>query len=151
MEKCRKKYLALVHGNLKEKNGIIESYLAEGDDYTVRSVKNPEEGKLARTKYKVIKETNKHSLLEIDLLTGKKNQIRVHLSESGHPIVGDAKYKRNSKGRLALHAWSIKFKHPFNNKEMMFETKIPEYFSTYFKLQGQVRNENGIDKFLTNP
>ncbi|MFH1092740.1 MAG: RluA family pseudouridine synthase [Candidatus Omnitrophota bacterium] len=146
-----KKYLALVHGNLKEKNGIIESYLAEGDDYTVRSVKNPEEGKLARTKYKVIKETNKHSLLEIDLLTGKKNQIRVHLSESGHPIVGDEKYKRNSKGRLALHAWSIKFKHPFNNKEMMFETKIPEYFSTYFKLQGQVRNENGIDKFLTNP
>lgn len=133
-----KKYLALVYGNLTEKSGIIESYLVEGDDYKMRSVKNPQEGKLARTKYKVIKESKHYSLLEIKLLTGKKNQIRVHLSDKGHPIVGDAKYKKKAKGRLALHAWSIRFKHPFNNKEMTFETKIPEYFSTYFNLEGQV-------------
>jgi tRNA pseudouridine32 synthase/23S rRNA pseudouridine746 synthase/23S rRNA pseudouridine1911/1915/1917 synthase len=133
-----KKYIALVYGNLAEKSGIIESYLAEGDDYKVRSVKNPLEGKLARTRYKVIKESKNYSLLEIDLLTGKKNQIRVHLSEKGHPIVGDVKYRRNTtKGRLALHAFSIRFKHPFNNEEMMFETKIPEYFLTYFKLDGK--------------
>jgi len=127
-----KKYIALVYGNLTEKSGIIESYLAEGDDYKVQSVKNPEEGKFARTKYKVIKESKNYSLLEIDLLTGKKNQIRVHLSEIGHPIVGDKKYRKNAKGRLALHAFSIRFKHPFNNEEMTFETKIPEYFLTYF-------------------
>lgn len=133
-----KKYIALVYGNLAEKSGIIESYLAEGDDYKVRSVKNPLEGKLARTKYKVIKESKNYSLLEIDLLTGKKNQIRVHLSEKGHPIVGDVKYRRNTtKGRLALHAFSIRFKHPFNNEEMMFETEIPEYFLSHFKLHGK--------------
>ena len=127
-----KKYIALVYGNLTEKSGIIESYLAEGDDYKVQSVKNQQDGKFARTKYKVIKESKNYSLLEIDLLTGKKNQIRVHLSEIGHPIVGDKKYRKNAKGRLALHAFSIRFKHPFNNEEMTFETKIPEYFLTYF-------------------
>jgi tRNA pseudouridine32 synthase/23S rRNA pseudouridine746 synthase/23S rRNA pseudouridine1911/1915/1917 synthase len=126
-----KKYLALVHGNLTEKSGIIESYLAEGDDYKVVSVQNPREGKLARTQYKVIKESNNYSLLEIKLLTGKRNQIRVHLSEKGHPIVGDKKYKTNAKGRLALHALSIRFKHPFNNEEMTFATEIPEYFLNY--------------------
>ncbi len=130
-----KKYLALVNGNLTEKSGIIESYLAEGEDYAMQSVENPEEGKLARTKYKVINESKKYSLLEIDLLTGKKNQIRVHLSEKGHPILGDIKYSENPKGRLALHAWSIKFQHPFNDEEMEFQTKIPEFFSNYFKMQ----------------
>jgi 23S rRNA pseudouridine1911/1915/1917 synthase len=138
LKSVEKKYIALVYGNLAEKSGIIESYLAEGDDYRVRSVKNPLEGKLARTKYKVIKESKNYSLLEIDLLTGKKNQIRVHLSEKGHPIVGDVKYRRNTtKGRLALHAFSIRFKHPFNNEEMMFETEIPEYFLSHFKLHGK--------------
>ena len=131
-----KKYLAIVHGNLTEKSGIIESYLAEGEDYMMRSVENSEEGKLARTKYKVIKESRLYSLVEIDLLTGKKNQIRVHLSGLGHPILGDIKYSEDPKGRLALHAFSIKFKHPFNDELMVFETKIPEYFSTYFKIPG---------------
>ena len=126
-----KKYLTLVHGHFKEKNGLIESYLADGDDYKVRSVKNPKDGKFARTKYKVLKESQKYSLLEIDLLTGKKNQIRVHLSENGHPIVGDTKYGAPKKGRLALHALSIKFKHPFNNEEMMFTTKKPEFVDLF--------------------
>jgi len=132
-ENVEKIYIALVYGNLTEKSGIIESYLVEGDDYRVHSVANPKEGTFARTKYKVIKEFKNYSLLEINLLTGKKNQIRVHLSENGHPIVGDKKYGKNTKGRLALHALSIKFRHPFNNEKMMFETKIPEYFLPYFK------------------
>ena len=123
-----KKYLALVYGKLEEKSGIIESYLAEDDDYKMHSVENSRGAKFARTKYKVIKENSKYSLLEIDLLTGKKNQIRVHLSEKGHPIVGDIKYGKDTRGRLALHAWSIKFRHPFNNEKMLFETKIPDYF-----------------------
>lgn len=135
-ENVEKKYIALVYGKLTEKSGIIESYLAEDDDYKVHSVEDPKEGAFARTKYKVIKEFKHYSLLEIDLLTGKKNQIRVHLSENGHPIVGDTKYGKNTKGRLALHAWSIKFKHPFNSEEMTFKTKIPDYFSPYYKLKG---------------
>jgi 23S rRNA pseudouridine1911/1915/1917 synthase len=68
----KKIYIAVVHGHFSEKNGFFESYLADGDDYKVRSVKNPEDGKFARTKYKVIKESENYSLLEIDLLTGKK-------------------------------------------------------------------------------
>ncbi len=137
-DNVNKKYLAIVHGNLTEKSGTIESYLVEGEDYMMHSVDNPEEGKLARTKYRVKNESKHYSILEIDLLTGKKNQIRVHLSELGHPIVGDLKYSENERGRLALHAYSIKFKHPFNNEKMEFETKIPEFFSNYFKPQGKV-------------
>lgn len=137
-ENVEKKYIAVVYGHLAEKSGIIESYLAENDDYRMQSVKNPKDGDFARTKYKVIKESNNYSLLEIELLTGKKNQIRVHLSEKGHPVVGDKKYRKDAKGRLALHALSIRFKHPFNNEEMLFETKIPEYFLTFFNPQGRL-------------
>ena len=132
-----KKYLAVVQGKLAKKSGIIESYLAEKDDYMMFSVKTPEEGKLARTRYRVIKESKNYSLLKIDLLTGKKNQIRVHLSERGYPILGDLKYNENPQGRLALHALSIKFKHPFNKEEMVFETKIPDYFSNCFEIQNK--------------
>lgn len=137
-----KKYLALVYGKLKEKSGIIESYLDDGADYKVRSVKNPKEGQLAKTKYKVIKASKKYSLLEIDLLTGRKNQIRVHLSDKGYPIVGDIKYGRKTKGRLALHAWSIKFKHPFTHEAMKFGTKIPAYFMKYFNVLSMDSDRN---------
>jgi len=133
-----KKYIAVVHGTLAEKSGIFESFLAEGDDYKMRSVKNPKKGDLARTQYNVIKASKHYSLLEIHLLTGKKNQIRVHLSENGHPIVGDKKYAKDAKGRLALHALSIRFKHPFTNEEMMFETKMPDYFLTFFTNPSQL-------------
>ncbi len=127
-----KVYIAVVHGQFAEKSGIFKSFLAEGDDYKMQSVRHPKDGELARTQYKVIKESKHYSLLEVHLLTGKKNQIRVHLSESGHPIVGDKKYGQDTKGRLALHALSIRFKHPFNGQEMMFETNTPEYFSHFF-------------------
>ena len=122
-----KKYITLVAGYFKEKNAIFESYLSDGDDYKVRSVSNSEGGKFARTRYKVIKEEKQYSLLEIDLLTGKKHQIRVHMSENGHPIFGDVKYGSKVEGRLALHALSIKIKHPFSNEEMFFTTKCPDF------------------------
>lgn len=133
----KKTYTALVHGNLKEKSGIIESYLVENSVYRVRSVMDPDVGEYARTGYKVIKESEDYSLLEIDLLTGKKHQIRVHFSEMGHPVVGDKKYGSDSRGRMALHALSIRFKHPFSNEEMFFETRIPRHFWNYFKYRGK--------------
>jgi tRNA pseudouridine32 synthase/23S rRNA pseudouridine746 synthase/23S rRNA pseudouridine1911/1915/1917 synthase len=142
-EHVEKKYIAVVHGHLAEKSGIIESYLAEDDEYRMQSVQNPKDGDFARTKYKVIKESKHYSLLEIELLTGKKNQIRVHLSENGHPIVGDKKYRTDAKGRLALHAVSIRFKHPFNGQEMIFETKIPGYFLTFFEAPGRIHGRHG--------
>ena len=129
-----KKYIAVVHGVPAEKSGTITSYLSENDDYEVSSVKDPEKGKPATTKFKVIKESKKFSLLEIDLLTGRKNQIRVHLAEYGHPIVNDVKYGRRGRtgGRLALHSWTLSFNHPHSGKRLTFEAEVPGYFETFF-------------------
>lgn len=133
----RKKYAAVVHGVLKEKNGTITSYLAENEDYEVFSVRDSRKGELAITRYQVIKEAKKFSLLEIELLTGKKNQIRVHFSEKGHPIVGDNKYgkKGEPKSRLALHSHHLTFRHPHSGKELTFEAELPGFFKSYFDHQ----------------
>ena len=81
----------MVHGHLAQKEGVITSYLAENKAYVVYSTTDVTKGKLAHTAYKVLKETKQFSLLEINLLTGRKNQIRVHMADKGHPIVGDRK------------------------------------------------------------
>ncbi|MBN1625633.1 MAG: RluA family pseudouridine synthase [Deltaproteobacteria bacterium] len=128
----RKKYLAVVHGRCDKQAGTITSYLAENKAYIVHSTSDREKGRLASTAYRVLKETRDFSLLEVDLLTGRKHQIRVHLAEIGNPIVGDRKYGKGKDGykRLALHALSISFKHPVSGNECFFETKIPEYFTS---------------------
>jgi len=130
-----KKYIAVVYGHLTEKEGIISSYLAENKAYTVYSTTDAAKGKLAHTAYKVLKETKQFSLLEVNLLTGRKNQIRVHLADKGHPVVGDRKYGNDKDGyrRLALHSQSISFKHPTSGERMTFKTKVPYYFN---KLMG---------------
>ena len=130
-----KKYFTVVQGQLKEKEGEITSYLMENKAFTVYSVKDQDKGKLAKTGYKVLKESNKVSLLEIDLFTGRKHQIRVHLSEKGHPVVGDKVYGKSDKGakRLALHSGSLQITHPVTKKEMTFETGIPKYFTELVK------------------
>ena len=80
---------------------------------------------------KTLKETRRFSLLEIHLLTGRKNQIRVHMADEGHPVVGDRKYGKikDAYERLALHSKSISFKHPTSGEPMTFETKVPNYFN----------------------
>jgi 23S rRNA-/tRNA-specific pseudouridylate synthase len=82
----------VVHGQLVPKSGTITSYLAENKAYVVYSTTDAAKGKLAHTAYKVLKENRRLSLLEIDLLTGRKNQIRVHMADKGHPVAGDRKY-----------------------------------------------------------
>jgi RluA family pseudouridine synthase len=126
-----KRYLTVVHGSLTPKNGMISSYLAENSAFTVYSTTDSAVGKLSHTEYTVLKETKGLSLLEIHLLTGRKHQIRVHLSEKGHPVVGDKKYgKRNDAySTLALHARSISFTHPVSGKRLTFETSIPDFFT----------------------
>ncbi|HPX61429.1 MAG TPA: RluA family pseudouridine synthase [Deltaproteobacteria bacterium] len=126
-----KRYLTVVHGTLGEKNGMISSYLAENSAFRVYSTGDPALGKLSHTEYAVIKEARGFSLLEIHLLTGRKHQIRVHLSEKNHPVVGDSKYGKgnDAHGTLALHARSISFKHPVSGKQLNFETRIPDYFT----------------------
>jgi len=127
-DKC---YLAVVHGSLAAKAGTISSYLAENNAFTVYSTPDPAVGKLSHTEYTVLKESKGLSLLEIRLLTGRKHQIRVHLSEMGHPVVGDRKYGKgdDAYGTLALHAKSISFTHPVSGKRLTFETGIPDFFT----------------------
>ncbi len=130
-----KKYVAVVQGSMQEKEGEISSYLFENNAYRVYSVNDPDRGKYSVTGYKVVKESEQYSLLEINLFTGRKHQIRVHLAETGHPIIGDKLYGNGEKGikRLALHSFSLTIVHPETNKEMSFETGIPLYFKTLLK------------------
>ncbi len=129
-QKFKKKYVAVVHGTVSEKEGVISSYLVESSVHKMYSVNDPDKGKLARTGYTVLKESKQYSLLEIDLLTGRKNQIRVHFAEKGNPVVGDKKYGQKDKGikRLMLHAAAITLLHPHTKAEMTFEAKVPFSF-----------------------
>lgn len=124
-----KRYLGIVHGHLPRKSGMFCSLLDEDDDQYVHSTSDPKRGKHARTAYVVLKETPRYSVVKINLLTGRKNQIRVHFAEAGHPIVGDPKYgqKDGVRERMALHAETLAFPHPFNGRPMTFDTGIPEF------------------------
>lgn len=135
-DEFRKLYLAVVHGRLKEKSGAIKSHLVENDALYVRSSPKNGEGKFSHTAYRVLAESGNRSLLEIDLITGRKHQIRVHLSELGHPILGDRKYgaKADSHKQLALHAHSIEFAHPSTSRPMQMTAGIPSYFGRLIKM-----------------
>ncbi len=130
-EETEKKYLAVVHGRCSRKEGTISTYLAENAAHMVYSTPDPSRGKLARTAYRVLRESRDYTLLEVDLLTGRKHQIRVHLAGIGHPVVGDEKYGAGKKAfpRLALHARFLSFTHPVNGRRLTFETGEPVYFS----------------------
>ncbi len=136
-KETEKKYLAVVHGRLDQKQGIITSYLAENKAFIVYSTPDPAKGRLSRTAYKVLKETSRFSLLEITLLTGRKNQIRVHLADKGHPVVGDRKYGKIPDGhkRLMLHSKSISFKYPATGELMTFEAKLPDDFNKLMRIK----------------
>jgi tRNA pseudouridine32 synthase/23S rRNA pseudouridine746 synthase/23S rRNA pseudouridine1911/1915/1917 synthase len=129
-ENTEKFYLAGVHGHLDSKSGMIESFLSEDEDQFVASTREAGKGKPAKTQYWVLKETRSLSMVKIKLITGRKNQIRVHFAEKGHPVVGDPKYGRKDKPyeRLALHAKFIAFNHPHHGKRMIFNTAIPDFF-----------------------
>lgn len=130
--KFGKRYFAVVRGTPAEKEGEVSSYLAESPTFRMYSVKDPKEGKLAKTGYKVLRESSNYSLLEIYLFTGRKNQIRVHMADLGCPVAGDKKYGVKEKGvkRLTLHASSLTILHPHSREPMTFETKVPGYFKS---------------------
>ncbi len=134
-ENTEKHYLAIVHGRLTDKEGTISSYLVENKAQRVYSTRDASKGKLSHTAYKVSKESKRFSLVDIHILTGRKHQIRVHFAEKGHPVAGDRKYENKDIGskRLALHARSISFTHPFTHKLMTFDTGIPEDFIRLFR------------------
>lgn len=126
---CERKYVAVIEGQMPKASGTIQSYVAENKDFVVHK-SNAVEGKLAITHYRTLKAGNSYSLIELNLETGRKNQIRVHLQEAKHPIAGDKKYgaQSNPIHRLALHAFKLRFIHPVLRKEMNFETPIPSRF-----------------------
>jgi tRNA pseudouridine32 synthase/23S rRNA pseudouridine746 synthase/23S rRNA pseudouridine1911/1915/1917 synthase len=126
-ELTEKTYLARVEGVPAEESGAFESYLLEdADGYRVRSVKagSPSRpAKFARTEWKRLSIERGTTLVEIKLKTGRKNQIRVHFSEAGHPVVGDVKYGGRKARRMYLHSLRLKFTHPFTGKTFEFESR----------------------------
>ena len=126
----KKQYVAVVSGQMKEKEGLITSYLIENSVHRMYSVAQSKEGKLSKTAYRVLKESAHFSLLEIDLLTGRKHQIRVHMADKGSPVAGDKKYGIKGQGvkRLCLHAAKLTIVHPHTKESMTFESEIPPYF-----------------------
>lgn len=123
-------YVALLEGIVEQDEGVLKSRLSKNSQYKVYSTSNEGEGKLAVTNFRVLKRGKGLSLVEFSLDTGRKNQIRVHASEMGHPISGDRKYgaKAGKIGRLALHAKTLRFAHPVTRKDMFFESPVPGSF-----------------------
>jgi 23S rRNA pseudouridine1911/1915/1917 synthase len=125
-----RKYTAVVEGKVEEPEGTIRTYIYESKAMVMHSTNNPEKGELAITHFKTLKRKEQYSLLDIHLETGKKNQIRLHMQEIGHPIAGDRKYGAtgNPIGRLGLHASVLAFMHPITKKAMRFESPVPSKF-----------------------
>lgn len=131
----RRQYVCVVEGKLDPAEGTVKSYLAENSKFLVYSTDDPKEGKPAMTHYSTIKSANGYTVAEVELETGRKNQIRVHMSDLGHPIAGDRRYgaKTSPIHRLALHARTLVFIHPITRKLMEFETPIPASFASMVK------------------
>ena len=128
-----RKYVAVVGGCPELEEGTVKSYLKENKAHIMYSTYD-EDGDYAATKYKVLKYSRTKSLVELELLTGRKNQIRVHMKDLGCPIIGDKKYggEPSDMRRVALHAYRIRFIHPVTEKEMLFDTGIPSRFQKFF-------------------
>ncbi len=126
-----RRYVAVItKGPLDPAEGEIRSYLAENAAHEVYSTPDPDKGQLAVTYYRTLRTRGRYSLVELSLATGRKNQIRVHMKEAGHPIAGDRRYGAPASPihRLALHAQTLRFVHPTTRRDMSFSTPIPSSF-----------------------
>ena len=125
-----RKYTAMVEGVVNERPGTVSSWLTEGKTLKVYSSPFDNGGKHAITHYKKLQGNRHFSLLEVQLETGRKNQIRVHMQELGHSVVGDKKYgaRQNPLKRLGLHATTLVFKHPISQEVLRFNAPVPAAF-----------------------
>ena len=130
-----RRYVAVVSGEMEEDEGTIANWLKDNAAYITYSSPVDNGGKYAVTHFHTLKRTTEHSLVEFRLETGRKNQIRVHTSDMGHPVCGDIKYGNGDDPlhRLCLHAYVLCFYHPVTGKPMEFETPIPAQFRSLFK------------------
>lgn len=126
-----RKYVCVVEGYPDPAEGTYRSYLAENSRYEVYSTDDPAKGQLAVTRYRTLASGKGYSLMEVQLDTGRKNQIRVHMKDLGHPIIGDRRYGARTSPihRLALHAQTLRFAHPLTHQLMSFSTPIPISFN----------------------
>ena len=125
-----RRYIALVSGTMEQKEGKVQSWLTEDKRFVTHSSPVDNGGKFALTYYRVLQEGDGYSLVECELQTGRKNQIRVHMADLGHPVVGDHKYGSTDDciRRLGLHAYMLCFRHPVTGKMLRFETPVPACF-----------------------
>jgi len=130
-----RKYCAIVEGKINPPSGTWQSYLYEDANYVVHSTDDETQGVIATTHYQVIKTSPHYTRLELKLETGRKNQIRVHAGEHGHPVVGDKKYGASSDPlhRLCLHAQLLVFEHPVLEKKITFTSPVPSAFDRLVK------------------
>lgn len=134
-QETTKEYIAVVQGVLPQDEGLIESYLYEDETYFVRSTANPDKGKYAATRYRVLKRSTHWTTVLVQLLTGRKNQIRVHFAEAGFPLLGDVMYGKAAErgGRLALHAYHVNLVHPRKKQEPILDlySSPSAFFNSY--------------------
>lgn len=130
-----RRYVAVVSGEMRETDGVIANWLKDNKAYFTYSSPVDNGGKYAVTHFHVLARSPRYSLVEYRLETGRKNQIRVHSADMGHPVCGDVKYGNGDDiiGRLCLHAYILCFYHPITHRRMEFATPIPPAFKTVFK------------------
>ena len=119
-DKFTKKYLAVVHGTFTKKEGTLENYIKKTEDNS-SIITTKEEGKYAKLDYKVLKEKDNLSTLDITLYTGRHHQIRVQFSNINHPLYGDQRYGKQDRKQLALFAYHLEFYHPITKEKLVFE------------------------------
>ncbi|MBR3389474.1 MAG: RluA family pseudouridine synthase [Prevotella sp.] len=130
-----RRYVAVVSGEVEEEGGTIANWLKDNKAFVTYSSPVDNGGKYAVTHFHTLARTTEHSLVEFSLETGRKNQIRVHSADMGHPVCGDAKYGNGDDPlhRLCLHAYILCFYHPVTGERMEFETPVPTAFRKMFK------------------
>ena len=129
-------YVAIVEGTLDQPHGTFRSNLIERRDLKMQSVAAHPDARHAVTHYRTVAEHGGYSMMEITLETGRKNQIRTHLAEAGHPVIGDRMYgsEVNPIGRLGLHAKLLGFDHPATGKRLSFTVPVPKAFRDLLRL-----------------
>ena len=126
-KRVEKRYVALVDGSISSDEGTIEAPIGRYAEKKLWDVKD--DGKVSVSRYRVIDRSDDTTLLELEPVTGRTNQLRIHCSSIGHPIVGDGQRGGSIFERLCLHAYRLSFRHPQTNELTTFESAIPNEFN----------------------